>query len=401
MLPARSWGGATACPTVPGVDVGLLDGAFYAGDPHPAYDALREGSPVFRDDTCGLWGLASYDAVAFASRHPERFSSAGGSRPLTGPLPHMIDMDDPQHYLRRSLVGKGFTPRRIAALEPQVARIVSELLDEFEGGDFVSGVAALIPLHVIADLLGIPPGDRRQLLAWSEDMLAGQGDRSPETLQRTYAAITAYRAYAADLVADRRRAPADDLVSVLAHAELDGARMSDDEVISETLLVLIGGDETTRHVISGGVEQLLRRREHWDALAAEPGAIPAAVEEMLRWVSPIKNMCRTLTDDTEVGGVTIPKGDQALLLYEAANRDPAAFADPHVFDPARTPNEHLAFGLGRHFCMGSFLARLETRVLLEQLLVRCPTLDLADEGPLPRRENAFISGLERLPVVLR
>ena len=383
------------------MDVGLLDGAFYAGDPHSVYDGLRATSPVFRDGTSGLWGLASYAAVAHASRHPELFSSAGGSRPLTGPLPHMIDMDDPQHHLRRSLVSKGFTPRRIAGLEPQVTAIVSEVLDGFAGGDFIAGVAALIPLYVIADLLGIPPQDRQQLLAWSEDMLAGQGDRSEETLRRTFAAITASRAYAAELVADRRAHPSDDLVSVLAHASFDGVAMSDEEVISETLLVLIGGDETTRHVIGGGVEQLLRHREHWDLLSADPSLIPAAVEEMLRWVSPIKNMCRTLTEDTEIGGVTIPKGDQALLLYEAANRDPDAFVDPHVFDPRRTPNEHVAFGLGRHFCMGAYLARLETRVLLEQLLIQLPTLDLVSSDPLPRRRNAFISGLEELPVVVR
>ena len=383
------------------VDVGLLDGGFYAGDPHSAYDGLRATSPVFRDGTCGLWGLASYDAVAYASRHPERFSSAGGSRPLTGPLPHMIDMDDPEHHLRRSLVSKGFTPRRIAALEPQVTQIVSDVLDGFEGGDFISRVAALIPLYVIADLLGIPPQDRRQLLEWSEDMLAAQGDRSEETLRRTFAAITAYRAYAADLLARRRAEPGDDLVSVLAHASFDGVEMTAEEVISETLLVLIGGDETTRHVIGGGVEQLLRNREHWDLLSNDPTLIPTAVEEMLRWVSPIKNMCRTLTDDTEVGGVTIPAGDQALLLYESANRDPAVFDDPHVFDPRRTPNEHVAVGLGRHFCMGAYLARLETRVLLEQLLRRLPSLDLASPDPLPRRRNAFISGLEQLPVVVR
>jgi cytochrome P450 family 142 subfamily A polypeptide 1 len=379
------------------VDVPLLDGAFYAGNPFPAYDAVR---PVFRDDTSGMWGLASYEAVAFASRRPELFSSAGGSRPETGPLPHLIDMDEPDHLLRRSLVSKGFTPRRIAALEPQVTQIVTELLDDFAGGDFVSDVAALIPLYVIGDLLGIPPQDRRQLLAWSEEMLAGQGDRSPETLQRTDAAISAFRAYAAELVAARRAAPQDDLISVLAQAEAAGARLTDDEVISESLLVLIGGDETTRHVLAGGVEQLLRHREHWDALRADPTDIPVAVEEMLRWVSPIKNMCRTLTADTEVAGVTIPAGDRALLLYEAANRDPAAFVDPHVFDPRRNPNDHLAFGLGPHFCMGAYLARLECRVLLEQLLVRCPDLALASDAVLPRRANAFISGLETLPLVL-
>lgn len=383
------------------VDVGLLEGAFYANDPHPVYDGLRATTPVFRDDTCGLWGLASYEAVAHASRHPELFSSAGGSRPLTGPLPHMIDMDDPQHHLRRSLVSKGFTPRRIAGLEAQVSRIVGDVLDDFDGGDFIAGVAALVPLYVIADLLGIPPEDRHQLLVWSEDMLAGQGDRSPETLQRTFAAITAYRAYAADLIAQRRAEPNDDLISVLAHATVDGVAMTDEEVLGETLLVLIGGDETTRHVIGGGVEQLLHHRQHWELLSRDPQRIPVAVEEMLRWVSPIKNMCRTLTEDVEIGGATIPAGDQALLLYESANRDPAVFREPHVFDPERTPNEHLAFGLGRHFCMGSSLARLETRVLLEQLLVRFPTLDLASTDPLSRRANAFISGFEQLPVVVR
>lgn len=380
--------------------VKLLDGDFYAHDPHPVYDELRVVSPVFHDDSSGLWGLASYEAVAFASRRPDLFSSAGGSRPLTGPLPHMIDMDDPEHHLRRSLVSKGFTPRRIAALEPQVTKVVTDVLDAFPGGDFISGVAALIPLYVIGDLLGIPPEDRAQLLQWSEDMLAAQGDRSPATLERTYAAITAFRQYAAKLVAERRATPADDLLSVLAHAEVAGAQLSDDEVISETLLVLIGGDETTRHVIGGGVEQLLRHRPHWDGLRDDPSAIPTAVEEMLRWVSPIKNMCRTLTADTEVAGVTLPAGDQALLLYESANRDPAVFRHPHVFDPARTPNDHVAFGLGRHFCLGAYLARLETRVLLEQLLQRFPDLALASDEELPCRRNAFISGIERMPVVL-
>jgi cytochrome P450 family 142 subfamily A polypeptide 1 len=378
--------------------VNLLDGAFYAGDPHTSYDEWRRSSPVFRDSS-GLWGLATYEAVAFASRRPDLFSSAGGSRPLTGPLPHMIDMDDPEHHLRRSLVSKGFTPRRIAALEPQVTAIVTQVLDDFDGGDFISGVAALIPLYVIGDLLGIPPQDRAQLLVWSEDMLAGQGDRSEATLQRTYAAVAGFRAYAAELVAARRASPSDDLISVLAHAEVVGAQLTDDQVISETLLVLIGGDETTRHVIGGGVEQLLRHREHWDTLRAHPSAIPLAVEEMLRWVSPIKNMCRTLTADTQVAGMTIPAGDQALLLYESANRDPAQFLDPDVFDPGRVPNDHVAFGLGRHFCMGAYLARLEARVLLEQLPVRFPDLALASDEQLPRRHNAFISGIESMPVV--
>jgi cytochrome P450 family 142 subfamily A polypeptide 1 len=374
----------------PGVndDVRLLDGDFYAGDALTSYRRLRETSPVFKDESSGFWGLASYEAVAFASRRPDLFSSAGGSRPLTGALPHMIDMDDPQHHERRSLVSKGFTPRRIAALEPAVRTIVTELLEAFEGGDFVAEVAAQIPLYVICDLLGIAKEDRAQLLVWSEDMLAGQGDRSEETLQRTYAAIGGYRAYAKALVTDRRASPQDDLVSVLA-----GAGLSDDDVVSETLLVLIGGDETTRHVIAGGLEALLR---HELPLTADP----TTVEEMIRWVSPIKNMNRTLTEDVELEGVVIPRGDQALLLYESANRDEKQFADPDVFDPTRSPNEHVAFGLGRHFCMGAYLARLETRVLLEELQRIHPAVALASDERLPRRPNAFISGLERLPLTV-
>ncbi len=381
--------------------VRLADGAFYAGDPHPAYAALRAHAPVFRDPTSGLWGIATYDAVSWASLRPEVFSSAGGSRPYNGPLPHMIDMDDPAHHQRRLLVSKGFTPRRIAERHDHVLAICDELIDrvcERGSADLVRDIAAQLPLIVIGDLLGILPEDRADLLRWSEDMLAGQGELNQERVARAATALQEYRAYAVKVITDRRAHPSDDLISVLVRAEIDGRRLSDDELIGETLLILVGGDETTRHVIAGGVEQLLRHREHWERLQEHRAEVPLAVEEMLRWVSPIKNMCRTLTRDVELGGQVLPAGEQALLLYESANYDETRFVDPGTFDPLRRPNNHLAFGVGPHFCLGASLARLELSVLLNRLLDRLPDLELASAAPLERRKNAFISGIEHMPV---
>jgi cholest-4-en-3-one 26-monooxygenase len=222
---------------------------------------------------------------------------------------------------------------------------------------------------------------------------------TPEQLEAAAVAFGEYWAYATDVIADRRESPRDDLMSVLVHAEVDGDRFTDDEIIHESLLILVGGDETTRHVISGGVHQLLLDPAQWAALAADPAGRPAAVEEMLRWVSPIKNMVRTVTRDTTLGDQQLREGDEVMLLYPSANRDDDVFDDPFRFDVARSPNEHVAFGFGPHFCLGASLARLEIDVMLEQLLERLPDLALAepDDPPVLRPAN-FISGLEHLPV---
>jgi cytochrome P450 family 142 subfamily A polypeptide 1 len=197
---------------------------------------------------------------------------------------------------------------------------------------------------------------------------------------------------------DRRRNPREDLVSILVHAEVDGERMSDDELLMETLLILIGGDETTRHVLSGGMYQLLLNPQQRTALVADPARIPAAVEEMLRWVSPIQNMARTAARDVELRGQRIREGQKIVLLYPSANRDAKVFPEPFRFDAARKPNDHLAFGLGGHFCLGANLARLELRVFFEEALHRLPGLELASEDPPPLRASNFISGIESLPV---
>ncbi len=379
----------------------FADGDFYAGNPHEVYDVLRRHAPVHRDPASGLWGITTHELVDYASTHPAIFSSAQGSRPFTGGINHMIDMDNPAHLKRRSLVSKGFTPRRIAEHEPRVRQLCDDIIDtvcERGSADFIHDVAAQLPLIVIADMLGILPEDRSAVLKWSDDLLGTQGVDDEDIIAKQITAATEYNEYAARVVADRRQNPADDLISILINAEIDGERLTDEDVLGETLLILIGGDETTRHVIAGGIEPLLRDRALWDAVANDRSRIPQYVEEMLRWVSPIKNMNRTMTRDYEFGGAQLSAGDQVLLMYEAANYDEAHFDAPHTFNPDREPNDHLAFGVGAHFCLGSNLARLELRVMLDRVLDRLPDLALASDAPLHRRRNNFISGIEHMPV---
>jgi cytochrome P450 family 142 subfamily A polypeptide 1 len=383
-------------------DIDLLDGRFYADDPHPLYEWMRANEPAYFDRHNQVWGVASYDAVLAASKDPATFSSAGGIRPDSGPLPMMIDMDDPAHWQRRKLVNRGFTPRRVRDSEPAIRAVCDQLIDRVcETGecDFVRDLAAPLPMIVIGDMLGVAPPDRDRLLRWSDDMVSAQGGNvSSEMIQAAAEAFGEYTEYAQHVIRSRRQQPADDLMSVLVHAEVDGDRFDDDEVIHESLLILVGGDETTRHVISGGMEQLLRHPDQMGRLVTDPAGIPVAAEEMLRWVSPIKNMCRTAVRDTAFFGAEVHRGQKLMLLYESANFDDGQFPDAERFDAARQPNEHVAFGFGAHFCLGNSLARLEIRVMFERLLARLPDLALVGDDPLPRRQANFISGLEAMPV---
>jgi cholest-4-en-3-one 26-monooxygenase len=388
-------------PTHPDID--LLDGRFYIDDPHTKYTWMRENAPVYFDEANGVWGLASYAAVLGASRDPSTFSNAAGIRPDNGPLPMMIDMDDPQHLKRRKLVNRGFTPRRVRDMEEHIRRTCDEILDAVcERGecDFVRDVAAPLPMILIGDMLGVQPEDRDDLLRWSDDMVSSQsGSATDDVIMGAATAFTEYTEYQDRVIADRQANPTDDLVSVLVHAEVDGDRLAHDEVLHESLLILIGGDETTRHVISGGMEQLLLHPEQRKLLASDPAKITVAVEEMLRWVSPIKNMCRVLTHDAQFMGQQLHEGQKCMLLYESANRDETKFVDPFRFDVEREPNEHVAFGFGAHFCLGNSLARLELQIMMERALTRLPDLELAaDSATLPRRKANFISGLESMPV---
>jgi len=385
-------------------DVDLTDGNFYAdGGAREAYRWMRANQPVFRDRN-GQAAAASYQSVIDAERTPELFSNTGGIRPDQPGMPYMIDMDDPAHVLRRKLVNSGFTRKRVMDKLPSIATLCDTLIDAVcERGecDFVREIAAPLPMAVIGDMLGVLPEERGTLLKWSDDLVSGLSSHVDEmTIQAVMEAFAAYTAFTMDMIAKRRAEPTDDLFSVLVNAEVEGHRMADDEIVMETLLILIGGDETTRHTLSGGTEQLLRHRDQWDRLVASQEALlPCAIEEMLRWTSPVKNMCRTLTADATFHGTELRAGEKIMLMFESANFDEAVFGDPEDFRIDRTPNSHLAFGFGAHFCLGNQLARLELSMMTKRILARLPDLRLADGAEVPLRPANFVSGPEAMPVV--
>ena len=385
------------------LDVDLTDGTFYAdGGARAAYAWMRANRPVFRDRN-GLAAATTHQAVLDAERNPELFSSTGGIRPDQGGMPYMIDMDDPAHVLRRKLVNSGFTRKRVMDKVPSIERLCDTLIDGvIERGecDFVRHIAAPLPMAVIGDMLGVLPEQREMLLNWSDDLVCGLSSHVDElVIQKVMEAFAGYTAFTMDVIAKRRAEPTEDLFSILVNAEVDGQRMSDDEIVMETLLILIGGDETTRHTLSGGTAQLLRHQDQWSSLVADPELLPGAIEEMLRWTSPVKNMCRTLTADTEFHGTELRAGEKIMLMFESANFDEAVFDNPESFDIRRNPNNHLAFGFGSHFCLGNQLARLELKLMLTRVLQRMPDLRLADDTELPLRPANFVRGLESMPVV--
>jgi cholest-4-en-3-one 26-monooxygenase len=379
-------------------DIDLISGAFWGRNPHEAFTWMRANAPVYWDGRA--WGITRHEDLRAVSKDPATFSNAKGIRADADAIPMMIDMDDPEHVRRRKLVNKGFTPRRVREREDEVRQACDQIIDAVaEKGecDFVWDIAAPLPLIVIGNDLGVAPEDRDQLLAWSDAMLTAlTGD--PEAMGPAAEAFVGYTEYATGVIADRRAEPRDDLMSVLCHAEVDGDTLDHDSLVHESLLILIGGDETTRHVISGGAWKLLDDRSQWEDLRADPGLLDTAVEEMLRWVTPIKNMNRTATRDVVVGDQQIHEGDNVLLLYPSANRDEDVFEDPFRFDIRRSPNDHVAFGFGTHFCLGNSLARLELKVMFEQLLARLPDLELVDAAEPTYRAANFVSGYEAMPV---
>ena len=387
-------------PTHPDID--LLDGNFYGNDPHPLFTWMRANAPVYFDAANGVWGITRYADLKAIAADPGRFSNSQGIRPDNGPLPMMIDMDDPAHLRRRKLVNKGFTPRRVRESEERIRVVCDSIIDavcEWGSCDLVGDIAAPLPMIMIGDALGVAPEDRNDLLRWSDDMVSALSGSSStdEALMKAATAFSEYQAYSERVIGERRAAPGtQDLMGVLVDAEVDGDRLDDLELVHESLLILIGGDETTRHVISGGMHQLLLHPDQRDRLVADPSLMPGAVEEMLRWVSPIRNMARVVVDDTVFGGQPMQAGQKLLLMYPSANRDESVFEDPFRFDIARTPNDHVAFGFGTHFCLGASLARLEITVMVDRLLTRLPDLEVTGDTPL--RPANFVSGYTEMPV---
>jgi cytochrome P450 family 142 subfamily A polypeptide 1 len=382
--------------------IGLTDGTFYGGDPFPAFAWMRAEAPAYFDEVAGIWGITRYADIKEISKDPDTFSNAGGIRPDSDALPMMIDFDAPEHVRRRRLVSEGFTPRRIRESEEGIRTVCDAIIDrvcEQGAADFVADIAAPLPMIVIGNMLGVAPEDRDALLGWSDDMLKALGSPDPTAMDRAALAAMEYAEYITAVAEQRRRdSQTDDLIGTLVHAEIEGDKLDDSSVIYESLLILIGGDETTRHVISGGMYELLTHPDQFALLAAERDRLPLAVEEMLRWVTPIKNMARQVTRDVDLHGQTITKGQKLLLLYPSANRDETVFEDPERFDMTRTPNDHMAFGFGSHFCLGNRLARMELQIMFDRLLERLPDLALATDAELPKRAANFVSGYETMPV---
>ncbi|MEE3329504.1 MAG: cytochrome P450 [Myxococcota bacterium] len=382
----------------------LLDGRWYQGVPFDDYAWMRANAPLYWDPIGEIWAVARHEDIMHVSKTPELFCSGKSSRPERDTwIPSMINFDDPHHKRRRNLVNRGFTPRRVEDHEENIRTICRELINavcEKGSCEFVRDIAAPLPMAIIGDMLGVLPEDRSQLLEWSDDLVTGSGNDAPGVKERSAKAALGWIQYAQNVLKDRRANPErDDLISMLVHAELDGERLDDEAIIQESLLILVGGDETTRHVIVQGMEALIANPDQRQLLIDDPSRIPLAVEEMLRWVSPIKNMNRTATRDTELRGEKIREGDRMLLLYHSGNLDERAFDAPEEFRVLRDPNNHVAFGgYGTHFCLGASLARLELRIMFEELLRRLPDIEIAPGAELPLRRNNFIVGIEEMPV---
>lgn len=384
-------------------DIDLLDGDWYANQPFEQWAWMREFAPVYWDEPNQVWGITRYEDVLAIEKDPKTFSSMRAPRPHGEPLPMMISMDNPEHQRRRSLVNRGFTPKKVQAHAETIRSICRKLIADVEARgecDFVWDIAAPLPLLLIADMLGFEPDAYDDLLRWSDDMIRGTtGTPTPEVQLAAMNAGIEFRDYQLKVIADRRAQPSqDDLISTLVHAEIDGHRLDDESIVSETLLILIGGDETSRHVITCGMLALLEFPEQQDILRSQPELIETGVEELLRWVSPIKNMARTVTTAVELHGQTLREGDQVMLFYPSANRDERVFTSPDLLDVRRNPNPHLAFGFGPHFCLGASLARLELKIMFEEVLQRLPDLSLATQSPLTYRSSNFITGPEAMPV---
>ncbi|MEU6720071.1 cytochrome P450 [Nonomuraea sp. NPDC046802] len=376
----------------------LLDGDLYAGDPDPVYAWLREHAPAYHDVGNGLWGISRHADISAIERDPKLWTSTVGYRPQLPSEPSMIGLDDPEHAERRRLLYRRFTPRHVRERHSgHIREFVVELIDRaLERGavDAVADLAAPLPARVIGRLLGFPDEDWPRLKHWSECTIVAGGGLRYVTHEAAVAAVE-YGAAVLELAAERRARPKDDLVSLWCAGHYD-----DDMLANEALLLLDGGAETTRTVIATAIDALIRHPAQWRLLRENRELMEGAVEEFIRWTTPILNMCRAATRDTCLHGQRISAGQQVLLMYGSANRDPEVFADPGLFDVTRKPGGHLAFGLGTHFCLGAALARLELRIFFEEWLDRVGSAGWADqEGPriLP---NAFVRGVTSFPITV-
>jgi len=386
----------------------LLDPEFYAGDPYPLYARLRAEAPVIRNQSLGFWVVSRHEDVITVSRDPDVYCSSKGimvfeiGSEYDSP-PTMMHTDPPDHTRYRGLVQPGFRPSFMRALEEGVRDRTRALVDRIDAGvpiDFVSEVAVPLPLQVISDLMGMPEEQWPQFFRWSEAVIPGATDWPEEERQALSAEMVTSLLAAA---AESRAHPGRGIISELGAAEVDGDRLNDAELGMFLVQLLVAGNETTRNMMSGGLVGFAGAPGEWADLrqrvqSSAGRAVPIAVEEMLRWTTPVVAFMRTTTGAVELAGQRLGPGEPVLMLYASANRDALVFGpSADRFDAGRDPNPHVAFGFGPHFCIGAVLARLEVRILLEELLTRFASVEIA--GPVVRTASPVIAGVRSAPLI--
>jgi cytochrome P450 family 142 subfamily A polypeptide 1 len=405
------------------MEIDILDAKTWADGVWERLRWLRENAPVYWDQKNELWVLSRYREVEYVSKHHRLFCSGEGTRPNMPTKLSILDMDEPRHGQLRRLINRGFMPGMVAKLETFFRQLTTQAIDGVANRgecDFVTDIAVPMPLELIAEMIGIDKGDREKLHYWSDSMIASDGFYdNPVVMAKAGAAFAEYVEYLEDIIESRRRNPRDDLVSILVHARdegllgscsdgvdvdalrkfgsEEGITMAHDELRMFLVTLLVAGNETTRNAISGGMSQLIENPGERQKLIDNPRLMPTAVEEIVRTVSPVLNFARTATADSELRGKSIKKGQKVLLLYPSANRDPDVFEEPDAFKVDRDPNPHLGFGIGNHYCMGANLARMELRVVFEEVLRRMPDMEYAD-GPPMMHPSTLVRSFVHMPV---
>jgi cytochrome P450 len=388
------------------------------GYPHAEWTYLRKHKPVFwcqHPNTDPFWAITKHADIINISRQPRLFLNgprllvfvpeAGIEPAPTPPFRHLLDMDPPEHGEYRALVSRRFTPRGVRELEPQIDAIAKKVLDDVTGRDacdFVIDISSKIPLAVIAELLGVPHQDWEQLFQWTNETIGGsdpefqQGTSTQETLDRARLGLFQYFS---DMVAERIKHPTNDITSIVANAKVNGEPLPQLELLSYFFLLVVAGNETTRNATTGGLLALIENPDQWARLKKDPSLLKPAVEEIVRWTTPVIQFARTATEDTEIRGQKIKAGESVCLFYPSANRDEEVFEEPFKFDIGRDPNPHIAFGIGEHFCLGANLARLELEAIFRQIIDRMEYAEVA--GPVDRLRSSFVGGIKHMPIKMK
>jgi cytochrome P450 len=371
-------------------------------NPYPFYAWLRREAPVYHNEERDIWALSRYRDIAAALKNHQVFSSAQGVGPERVTVPMMITKDPPDHTRLRSLVNRAFTPRMIAQMEDRIREIIRHLLGAaLDRGSFdlVRDVAEPLPVIVIAEMLGVDSDHRDAFKRWSDDTIGVLGGSPDFDVNQYLQTWQEFKGYFLEMIEQRRADPKDDLITRLVTAQEEGSGLTQTEILNFNLLLLVAGNETTTNLITNGALALLEHRDEGLKLRDRPELIPSAVEECLRYDSPIQASFRTTTQDVDIDGVTIPADSKVMLLYGSANRDEEVFDEPNRFNVEREPNNHIAFAVGIHYCLGAPLARLEARLALEEVLAHMRDIRLDESFKPVRVDNPMFRGLKELKLL--